>query len=47
MFVEAYKRANAVSFINVHLLFNVDQPDQQRVADAVAPSGATFRFVAM
>jgi hypothetical protein len=29
------------------VLFIGDQADQQRVADAVAPSGATFRFVAM
>jgi hypothetical protein len=47
LMVEAFKGANAGSFKNVIVLFIGDQADQQRVADAVAPSGATFRFVAM
>jgi len=47
LMVEAFKGANPGSFKNVIVLFIGDQADQQRVADAVGPSGATFRFVAM
>jgi hypothetical protein len=46
LMIAAFKGANAGSFKNVIVLFIGDQADQQRVADAVAPSGATFRFVA-
>ena len=47
LMVEAFKGANAGSFKNVIVLFIGADADKQRVSDAVAPSGATFRFVAM
>jgi len=43
----AFQGAKPGSFKDVIVLFIGDQADQQRVADALAPSGATFRFVAM
>ncbi|KAF1005493.1 MAG: hypothetical protein GAK28_03246 [Luteibacter sp.] len=47
LIVEAFKNAQPGTFKNVIVLFIGDQADQQRVADALASSGATFRFVAM
>jgi hypothetical protein len=47
LIVEAFKDAQQGSFKNVIVLFIGDQADQQRVAEALTPSGATYRFVAM
>ncbi|TCV94122.1 hypothetical protein EC912_104320 [Luteibacter rhizovicinus] len=47
LMVDAFKDAQPGSFKNVIVLFIGEQADQQRVSDAVAPSGAIFRFVAM
>ncbi|GAA0900514.1 hypothetical protein KR767_12525 [Luteibacter anthropi] len=47
LIVEAFKNAQPGTFKNVIVLFIGDQADQQRVADALASSGATYRFVAM
>lgn len=44
---EAFKNANPGSFKDVIILFIGDPADKQRVEDALKPSGATFRFVAM
>jgi hypothetical protein len=43
----AFKDAKPGSFKGVIVLFIGDQADQQRVDDAVKPTGATFRFVQM
>ncbi|MDO1528323.1 hypothetical protein QMK61_05690 [Fulvimonas sp. R45] len=43
----AFKDAKPGSFKGVIVLFIGDQADQQRVEDAVKPTGATFRFVQM
>ncbi|HET7359535.1 MAG TPA: hypothetical protein VFJ04_05255 [Rhodanobacteraceae bacterium] len=45
--VSAFAKAQPGTFKGVIVLFIGDQADQQRVADAVKPSGATFRFVQM
>lgn len=45
--VAAFKDAKPGSFKDVIIVFIGDQADQQRVADALKPTGATFRFVAM
>jgi hypothetical protein len=47
LIIEAFKDAQPGSFKNVIVLFIGDQADQQRVQDALAPTGATYRFVAM
>lgn len=47
LIVEAFKSAQPGSFKNVIILFIGDQADQQRVTDALTPTGATVRFVAM
>jgi hypothetical protein len=47
LIVEAFKGANPGSFKNVIILFIGDQVDQQRVTEALTPTGATIRFVAM
>ena len=44
---EAFKDAKPGSFKDVIILFIGDQADQQRVDDALKPTGATVRFVAM
>lgn len=43
----AFKGAKPGSFKDVIILFIGDQADEQRVADVVKPTGATFRFVKM
>ena len=45
--VTAMQSAHPNSLRNVIVLFVGDQADEQRVADAVKPTGATFRFVQM
>ena len=45
--VAAFKDAKPGSFKDVIIVFIGDQADQQRVADALKPTGATFHFVAM
>jgi outer membrane murein-binding lipoprotein Lpp len=45
--VKAFDGAKPNSFKGVIVLFIGDQADQQRVADALKPTGATFRFVQM
>lgn len=47
LLIEALKGAKPGSFKGVIVLFIGDQADQQRVEDAVKPTAATFRFVAM
>jgi hypothetical protein len=47
LITEAFKDAKPGSFKGVIVLFIGDQADQQRVADAVKPTGATLRFVQM
>jgi predicted small secreted protein len=45
--IAAFKDASAGAFKGVIVLFIGDAADQQRVEDALKPTGATFRFVAM
>ena len=45
--VAAFKDAKPGSFKDVIVLFIGDKADEQRVTDALKPTGATFRFVAM
>ncbi|MDE2280730.1 MAG: hypothetical protein KGK04_14240 [Xanthomonadaceae bacterium] len=45
--VAAFKDAQPGTFKGVIVLFIGDQADEQRVADAVKVTGATFRFVQM
>ena len=45
--VTAFKDAKPGSFKDVIVLFIGDQADEQRVTDALKPTGATVRFVAM
>ena len=45
--ISAFKSANPGSFKDVIILFIGDKADQQRVADALKPTGATVRFVEM
>ncbi len=45
--IDAFKDANPGSFKDVIVVFIGDKADEQRVADAMKPSGATFRFVEM
>ena len=45
--VTAFKDAKPGSFKDVIVLFIGDQADEQRVTDALKPTGATIRFVAM
>jgi hypothetical protein len=45
--ITAFKGANAGSFKDVIVLFIGDKADQQRVADTLKPTGATFHFVEM
>lgn len=45
--VKAFTGAKADSFKGVIVLFIGDQADEQRVADVIKPTGATFRFVQM
>lgn len=44
---KAFANAQKGAFKGVIVLFIGDQADRQSVADALAPSGATFRFVQM
>ncbi|HWU78182.1 MAG TPA: hypothetical protein VN043_16910 [Rhodanobacter sp.] len=45
--ITAFKGANPGSFKDVIVVFIGDKADEQRVADALKPTGATFRFVEM
>ena len=45
--VAAFKDAKPGSFKDVIVLFIGDKADEQRVTDALKPTGATFRFIAM
>lgn len=45
--IAAFKDASAGAFKGVIVLFIGDTKDQQRVEDALKPTGATIRFVAM
>jgi hypothetical protein len=45
--VDAFKNANPGSFKDVIVVFIGDKADEQKVADAMKPTGATFRFVEM
>lgn len=47
MLIAAFKDAKPESFKGVIVLFIGAQADKQRVADALAPSAAIFRFVEM
>jgi len=47
LIAEAFKNAEAGSFKDVIILFIGDQVDEQRVKDALTPTGAEVRFVAM
>jgi hypothetical protein len=47
LMVDAFKGANAGSFKKVIILFIGDAADQQRVTEALAPTGAEVRFVQM
>ena len=47
LMVDAFKSANPGSFKKVIILFIGDAADQQRVTDALAPTGAEVRFVQM
>lgn len=45
--ITAFKGANPGSFKDVIVLFIGDKADEQRVSDALKPTGATFHFVQM
>jgi len=45
--VAAFKDAKPGSFKDVIIVFIGDKADEQRVTDALKPTGATFHFVAM
>jgi hypothetical protein len=45
--IEAFAKAQPGTFKGVIVLFIGDEADHQRVEDAIKPSGAEFRFVAM
>lgn len=47
LIVDAFKGASPGSFEGVIVLFMGDEADRARVEQALAPSGATYRFVAM
>ena len=47
LIIEAFKDAKPGSFKDVIILFIGDQADEQRVTDALKPTGATIRFVVM
>ena len=47
LLVAAFQGAKPGSFKDVIILFIGDKVDEQRVTDAIKPTGATFRFVAM
>jgi hypothetical protein len=47
LILAAFKDAKPGSFKDVIVLFIGDQADKQRVTDALTPTGATIRFVAM
>jgi hypothetical protein len=47
LIVAAFKDAKPGSFKDVIILFIGDKADEQRVDDALKPTGATVRFVAM
>jgi hypothetical protein len=47
LLVAAFKDAKPGSFKGVIVLFIGDKVDEQRVSDAIKPTGATFHFVAM
>lgn len=46
LIIAAFKDAKPGAFKDVIVLFIGDQADQQRVGDALKPTGATYRFVA-
>ncbi len=45
--LDAFKSANPGAFKDVIVVFIGDKADEQRVQDALKPTGATFRFVEM
>ena len=45
--IDAFKNANPGSFKDVIVVFIGDKADEQKVTDALKPTGATFRFVEM
>lgn len=45
--IAAFKDAKPGTFKDVIIMFIGDKADEQRVTDALKPTGATFRFVAM
>jgi hypothetical protein len=45
--VDAFRNANPGSFKDVIVVFIGDKADEQKVQDALKPTGATFRFVQM
>ncbi len=45
--IDAFKNATPGSFKDVIVVFIGDKADEQKVADAMKPTGATFRFVEM
>jgi len=47
LLVAAFKDAKSGSFKDVVILFVGDKADDQRVGDAIKPTGATYHFVAM
>ncbi|WP_158882046.1 hypothetical protein [Rhodanobacter sp. L36] len=47
LLLAAFKDAKPGSFKDVIVLFIGDQADKQRITDALTPTGATIRFVAM
>ncbi|MGB8716918.1 MAG: hypothetical protein WCD66_11245 [Rhodanobacteraceae bacterium] len=47
LIIQAFDGAKPGAFNGVIVLFIGDKADEQRVADAIAPSGATLRFVQM
>jgi len=47
LLIAAFKDAKPGSFKDVIVVFIGDKADEQRVTDALKPTGATFRFVTM
>ena len=47
LIIDSFKEAKAGAFKDVIVLYVGAPADQQRVQEAIAPSGATFRFVEM
>ena len=47
LLIAAFKDAKPGAFKDVVILFIGDKADEQRVSDAIKPTGATFHFVTM